>query len=78
MRTFTRLLCAVVFVTTVHGQPPDPLPSWNDGSIKQRIVGFVRTVTDPARTPTPVRVSRTTRRAARLRLAIRRRRRPAR
>jgi len=50
MRTFTRLLCAVVFVTTVHGQPPDPLPSWNDGSIKQRIVGFVGTVTDPART----------------------------
>jgi phosphoserine phosphatase len=47
MRGLTRLLCAVVFVATVHAQPTDPLPSWNDGSIKQRIVGFVAAVTDP-------------------------------
>ena len=47
MRALARMLCAVVLVATVHAQPTDPLPSWNDGSIKQRIVGFVAAVTDP-------------------------------
>ena len=50
MRALTRLLCAVVFVTTVHAQARDPLPSWSEGAVKERIVGFVGTVTDPART----------------------------
>jgi phosphoglycolate phosphatase-like HAD superfamily hydrolase len=29
-----------------HAQKPDPLPSWNDGAAKTRIVAFVRAVTD--------------------------------
>ena len=29
------------------GDPADPLPSWNDGPVKQQIVSFVDRVTDP-------------------------------
>jgi hypothetical protein len=29
-----------------HAQKPDPLPSWNDGAAKTRIVAFVSAVTD--------------------------------
>ncbi|MBN1492431.1 MAG: haloacid dehalogenase-like hydrolase [Phycisphaerae bacterium] len=42
---------AVVFclLAVIAGcQASDPLPSWNEGAAKQRIVAFVRTVTDPA------------------------------
>jgi hypothetical protein len=31
----------------VRSQSPDPLPSWNDGPAKARIVAFVRAVTEP-------------------------------
>jgi hypothetical protein len=38
-----------LFLTTInsHAQT-DPLPSWNDGAAKQRIVDFVRATTDKA------------------------------
>jgi hypothetical protein len=42
-------LVAAVFalaIATARAQPADPLPSWNDGSAKARIVAFVRAVTE--------------------------------
>src|SRR5262245_10148944 len=38
-----------LFLTAInpHAQT-DPLPSWNDGPAKQRIVAFVRTTTTPS------------------------------
>jgi hypothetical protein len=36
-------LCAVAW--PAHAQSPDPLPSWNDGSVKQNIIDFVMRVT---------------------------------
>src|ERR1700743_3364690 len=30
----------------VHAQTPAPLPSWNDGPAKQKILNFVQAVTD--------------------------------
>ena len=51
MRTFrtprlwaVALFSALAFSTTV-AQPPDPLPSWNDGKTKQAIIEFVTKVT---------------------------------
>src|SRR5690242_12659259 len=37
---------AIAVCASVHAQTRDPLPSWNDGSIKQGIVEFVRGTTD--------------------------------
>jgi len=39
-------LCAALFVPAVNAQT-DPLPSWNDGPTKARIVAFVQAVTTP-------------------------------
>jgi hypothetical protein len=42
-------LAAIVLAlasATLRAQPADPLPSWNDGPAKARIVAFVRAVTD--------------------------------
>jgi hypothetical protein len=36
-----------VAVFGLHAQPVDPLPSWNDGPTKARIVAFVQAVTQP-------------------------------
>lgn len=50
-RTFTTLALAGVLGSCAGGgsQPPsDPLPSWNDGPNKQRIIEFVEAVTDPS------------------------------
>ena len=44
-----RWLAAVLLAAVagfVQAQPADPLPSWNDGPAKARIVAFVRAVTD--------------------------------
>src|SRR3990167_6645202 len=38
------LACAVAFTTTVS-RADDPLPSWNDGKVKQSIIEFVAEVT---------------------------------
>jgi phosphoserine phosphatase len=37
---------AIAVAAGAHAQP-DPLPSWNDGAAKARIVGFVQAVTEP-------------------------------
>jgi phosphoglycolate phosphatase-like HAD superfamily hydrolase len=34
--------------TLAQTQPPDPLPSWNDGAAKEAILEFVRATTDPS------------------------------
>jgi hypothetical protein len=36
-----------VAVFGLHAQPVDPLPSWNAGAAKARIVAFVQAVTEP-------------------------------
>jgi len=41
-------LLAALLSSLYAGAQTDPLPSWNDGPAKQRIVKFVRAVTDPA------------------------------
>ena len=43
---FVLALLATTLAAPVHARP-DPLPSWNDGPARQRIVGFVKAVTDP-------------------------------
>ncbi|HKK31315.1 MAG TPA: HAD family hydrolase [Alphaproteobacteria bacterium] len=40
-------LAFLVFVLSATGALADPLPSWNPGAAKQRIVAFVDRVTDP-------------------------------
>jgi len=50
MRRRLQAACWFISVTiavcaSVHTQTADPLPSWNDGSVKQAIVVFVNTVT---------------------------------
>jgi phosphoserine phosphatase len=42
------LLAAVLMFAGASAQAADPLPGWNEGPAKARIVGFVRAVTDPA------------------------------
>jgi phosphoserine phosphatase len=46
--TLRRLLLALVALIAAGAATaqPDPLPSWNDGAAKARIVGFVQAVTD--------------------------------
>jgi hypothetical protein len=50
MKPFARLFSVIVFIATVHAQPSNPLPSWNDGTVKQRILTFVGSVTDQSDT----------------------------
>ena len=38
-------VAAMAVCASVYAQPADPLPSWNDGSVKQGIVTFVKAVT---------------------------------
>ena len=45
MRTSVLLVTLLVLLPRVAVAQSDPLPSWNDGSIKQAIVGFVGRVT---------------------------------
>ena len=40
------LSSAVVFATCLAAESTDPLPSWNNGAIKQAIIAFVQTTTD--------------------------------
>lgn len=40
------VLVALLGAASVAAAQPDPLPSWNDGAAKTRIMGFVRAVTD--------------------------------
>jgi hypothetical protein len=50
-RTFSTLALAGVLCSCAGGgspPPSDPLPSWNDGPNKQRIIEFVEAVTDPS------------------------------
>ena len=39
--------CLVALAATRVQAATDPLPSWNDGAVKTRIVSFVQAVTDP-------------------------------
>jgi phosphoserine phosphatase len=49
MRDFAlALLVAVLAIAASNAQAADPLPSWNAGPAKARIVGFVKAVTDKA------------------------------
>ncbi len=41
-------LAAALFASAAHAQPADPLPSWNEGAAKARILAFVQAVTDKA------------------------------
>jgi phosphoserine phosphatase len=53
------LLAAVVF-TTITARAQDPLPSWNDGPVKQSIINFVKKVTKPGSpdfVPVPERIA---------------------
>ena len=40
------VLIALAILVGVASAQTDPLPSWNDGSAKQSIVGFVQAITD--------------------------------
>jgi phosphoserine phosphatase len=40
-------LIGALALTTVASQAADPLPSWNEGSVKQSIINFVERVTTP-------------------------------
>jgi phosphoglycolate phosphatase-like HAD superfamily hydrolase len=48
------LVALIIAATTAHAQsavtPADPLPSWNDGTVKRAILDFVRVTTDAATT----------------------------
>jgi phosphoglycolate phosphatase-like HAD superfamily hydrolase len=46
-RSLAVALLALLFAVTVRAQAADPLPSWNDGAAKARIVAFVQAVTQP-------------------------------
>ena len=47
-RGLRALAICIAAVASVARAAPDPLPSWNDGAAKQRILAFVQAVTDPA------------------------------
>jgi phosphoglycolate phosphatase-like HAD superfamily hydrolase len=47
-RNLTALLLACAFAFLAAGARADPLPSWNEGAAKQRILDFVGAVTDPS------------------------------
>jgi hypothetical protein len=42
------LAICIAAVASAARAAPDPLPSWNDGAAKQRLVAFVRAVSDPS------------------------------
>jgi phosphoserine phosphatase len=42
----TLIFMLAVFASAAWAQPADPLPSWNDGATKARIVAFVQAVAD--------------------------------
>src|SRR5215472_15654493 len=44
-RSMTCVFIAIAVCVSVHAQTTDPLPSWNDGVVKQSIVAFVTAVT---------------------------------
>jgi phosphoglycolate phosphatase-like HAD superfamily hydrolase len=44
-RSIACLFVAIAVCVSVHAQTADPLPSWNDGSVKESIVSFVTAVT---------------------------------
>ena len=46
-RSLAVALLALLLAATVRAQAADPLPSWNDGAAKARIVAFVQAVTQP-------------------------------
>ena len=47
MANLRRLLAALLAAASLaHAQATDPLPSWNDGHAKARIIAFVRAATD--------------------------------
>jgi len=45
-RSLTCVLIAVAVCASVRAQTADPLPSWNNGPVKEKIVAFVRAVTN--------------------------------
>ena len=47
-RGLRALAICIAAVASVARAAPDPLPSWNDGAAKRRILAFVQAVTDPA------------------------------
>ena len=44
-RIVTAWFVAIAVCVCIHAQATDPLPSWNTGVVKQRIVAFVTNVT---------------------------------
>jgi len=46
-RSLAVALLALLLVATVRAQAAAPLPSWNDGAAKARIIAFVQAVTQP-------------------------------
>lgn len=42
------ILCLILLLILPASALADPLPSWNSGAAKERIISFVETVTDPA------------------------------
>ena len=54
------LACSPAGHDALPGTAPDPLPSWNEGESRQRILDFVARVTDPdspAFVPEPERIA---------------------
>jgi hypothetical protein len=47
MLTAATITVTLVFVENIYATTEDPLPSWNQGVVKERIVNFVNNVTDP-------------------------------
>jgi hypothetical protein len=45
-RATATALCALLVCASAMAQPADPLPSWNDGAARARIVAFVQAVTE--------------------------------
>jgi hypothetical protein len=46
-RACVAVVLFLVAAVASHAQPVDPLPSWNAGTAKARIVAFVQSVTEP-------------------------------
>ena len=40
------IVCLLALASACVMAPTEPLPSWNDGAAKQRIVAFVQAVTE--------------------------------
>ena len=45
LTSFFSIFC-VIFFTQIACAMTDPLPSWNNGKVKQSIIEFVETITD--------------------------------